>query len=493
VTPWLLVLAPLAFAVPCATLPWRPLRLVSLVAGGAVHLGLVACSWILPAPVDHDALLALDPLGHLFLTLTSVLFLATAVFFVAYHQKQLVSMRVFLACLLALLSTLTVVFTSQHLGLLWVALESASLAATPLIYFRLGPRALAATWKFLIINSVGVAMALLGILCVGLSTLATGADIPLTIEALGAHAPRLDPTWLRAGYLLALVGFGTKMGLAPLHGWKPDAYGEAPPPVAGLLAGAMPLGAFTALMRVFAVCVEGGHGAFARGWLVVLGLLSVWVAAVFIVDIQSFRRLLAYTSVEHVGIMALAVGVGGAATTSCMLHAVHNTLNKGVLFFLAGYLWRLTGQRKIGAVRGLLRCRPAAGALLVAGTCATMALPPFGMFFSEWGILVAAARDARAGVLVLFSAGLVVLFVALVTAVLPMALGDPSEDLTASPPPEPGQGWRRPVMLAPALALLAVALLLGPWQPAPLRAALEDAARTVTGLASAAVVAGATP
>jgi formate hydrogenlyase subunit 3/multisubunit Na+/H+ antiporter MnhD subunit len=122
-----------------------------------------------------------------------------------------------------------------------------------------------------------------------------------------------------------------------------------------------------------------------------------------------------------------------------------------------------------------------------------MALPPFGMFFSEWGILVAAARDARAGVLVLFSAGLVVLFVALVTAVLPMALGDPSEDLTASPPPEPGQGWRRPVMLAPALALLAVALLLGPWQPAPLRAALEDAARTVTGLASAAVVAGATP
>jgi hydrogenase-4 component F len=379
--------------------------------------------------------------------------------------------------MLALLSALTLVFASRHVGLIWVALETASLAATPLIYFRLGPRALAATWKFVLINSVGVAMALLGIFCLGLSTLAVRGGVPMTLEALRASAPLLDPAWLRAGYLLALVGFGTKMGLAPLHGWKPDAYAEAPPPVAALLGGAMPLAAFAALLRIFGVCVAAGHGDFARRWLVVFGLLSVGVAAVFIVEIQSFRRLLAYTSVEHVGIMALAMGVGGAATTSCMIHALHNTLNKGILFFMAGYLWRLTGQRRIGAVRGLLRTNPVAGTLLVAGACATMGMPPAGMFFSELGILVAAARNAQVSVVILFSVALAVLFVALASAVLPMAFGEPSPELSAAPASEPGQRWRRPVMLAPALALLALALILGPWQPAGVRAALEDAAR----------------
>lgn len=143
----LLVIAPLAFALLCLCLPYPWLRMASLVTGAFVHLALVAWSWQTPATAETEAVLALDPLGRLFLTVNSVLFAATSVYFVGYHQRKLVSQRVFLACILALLSTLSLVFLSRQIGLLWVAMESASLAATPLIYFRLGPRALEATWK----------------------------------------------------------------------------------------------------------------------------------------------------------------------------------------------------------------------------------------------------------------------------------------------------------------------------------------------------------
>ncbi|MBI5866632.1 MAG: hypothetical protein HZB38_19365, partial [Planctomycetes bacterium] len=159
----LAVAIPLLFGAFCLVLPTSPLRMAALVAGACAHLAVVALSWpSAETPAGQD-LVGLDPLGHLFLTIISVLFAATTVYFVGYHRKQLVSQRIFQACILGLLSSLSLLCISQHLGLLWVAMESASLAATPLIYFRLGPRALEATWKFLLMNSVGVALALLGI------------------------------------------------------------------------------------------------------------------------------------------------------------------------------------------------------------------------------------------------------------------------------------------------------------------------------------------
>lgn len=475
----LLIAVPLLFAALCLVLPTSPLRMAALVGGAWAHLLVVLRSWSATSAPQPADLVGLDPLGHLFLTIVSVLFAATAVYFVGYHRKRLVSQRVFLACVLALLAALSLLCISQHLGLLWVALEGASLAVTPLIYFRLGARALEATWKFLLMNSVGVALALFGIFCVAIATTSHEGAVQLTILDLARNAASLDPVWLRVGFLLGLVGFGTKMGLAPLHSWKPDAYGEAPPPVAALMAGGMTLGAFAGILRMFQVCAAAGLGAFAGSWLIVFGLLSIATAAVFVVGNSDYRRVLAYTSVEHMGVLVVGVGLGAAGSYASMLHAMHNMLNKGAMFFLAGFVWRLYESNEIQDVRGTLIRSPVAGVLLLAALCATCGLPPFGMFFSELGIVLAAAQGGRWFVLGLFVLTLAVVFVGVMTAMLPMVFGDPSATSIPNALEEPAQRWRRSLMLGAAAALLAVGFGLGAYQPAAVRTALVRAADSI--------------
>jgi hydrogenase-4 component F len=469
-----LILIPLLFAVPCLALPGSLLRRLVLVAGAAAHLALVARSW--QRPITGGEMLALDPLGHLFLTFISVLFLATAVFFVGYHQRGVLSQRIFLACVLALLSSLTLVCASQHLGWLWVAMEAASLAATPLIYFHMGPRALQATWKFLLMNSVGIALALLGILSVALATTQVHGGVKLTMAHLMGAARLLDPAWLRAGFLLAMVGFGTKMGLAPLHSWKPDAYGEAPPPVAALLAGGMTLAAFLGILRFLQIANAAGQGAFASGWMAAFGLLSIAVAAAFVIGNNDYRRLLAYTSVEHMGVLMVGASLANGGHYASMLHAMHNTLNKGVLFFVAGFLWRTYQTNRISDIRGALHRHPVAAGLLLAGLFATCGVPPFGMFFSELGIVLAFVRESHWVLAALFVVTLAIVFVGVMTALLPMAFGEPSEGVPLPQPAGSPWSWRRVVMLAPAVVLAMLALGLGAYQPVKVREALNAAA-----------------
>jgi hydrogenase-4 component F len=473
----LLIVVPVVFAAVCLALPGPRLRLASLVAGSVAHFGVTIWSWSATFGDGADLFFAIEPLGHLFVSLVSVLFAATSIYFVGYHRRALLSERIFLACMLALLAALSAVCMSRHLGVLWVAMETASLAATPLIYFRLSARSLEATWKFLLMNSVGIALALLGIFCIAVAAMKTEPAISLDCSDLVSRAKELDVVWLRAGFLLALVGFGTKMGLSPLHSWKPDAYGEAPPPVAALLSGAMTLGAFIGILRVFQVCTAAGLAEFAGGWLVVFGLLSIGTAAVFVVGNNDYRRIFAYTSVEHMGVMVVGVGLGLGGSYAAMLHAMHNTLNKGVLFFLAGFFWRLYKSNRVSDVRGALHHHPTAGILFLGGLCATCGLPPFGMFFSELGILFAAAQKAEWWVLGLFTLTLCIVFVGVMTAMLPMVFGPPPENLKAV---HNGEGrWRNIAMLAPATLLLLAAFVLGAYQPACVREALTAAAATL--------------
>lgn len=485
----LLILVPVVFGALCLALPSSRLRLASLVAGALAHLGVTIWSWQPDFHAEGDAFFEVEPLGHLFLSLISLLFAATSVYFVGYHRKTLVSQRIFLACILGLLAALSALCLSRHLGMLWVAMETASLAVTPLIYFRLSARSLEATWKFLLMNSVGVALALLGIFCIAVSAQRAEPTISLAVRELVARAGELDHTWLRAGFLLALVGFGTKIGLAPLHSWKPDAYGEAPPPVAALLAGGVTLGALLGLLRVFQIAAAAGLAEFAGTWLVAFGLLSIATAAVFVVGNNDYRRIFAYTSVEHMGVMVIGVGLGLGGSYASMLHAMHNTLNKGVTFFLAGFFWRLYESNRVSDVRGALHHHPAAGILFLGGLCATSGLPPFGMFFSELGILFAAAQRGQWWVVALFTLTLCIVFVGVMTAMLPMVFGPPPERLEPASPV--AERWRNRTMLAPALVLLALALALGAYQPAFVSAALTQAAATLTTPAGGAGVAAA--
>lgn len=475
----LLIVVPAAFAGICFALPNARLRLVMLQLGAVSHFGLTIWSWNPGFSSGTDPFFAIDPLAHLFVSLISLLFLATSIYFLGYHRNALISQRVFLSCMLGLLAALSAVCMSRHLGVLWVCMETASLAATPLIYFRLSARSLEATWKFLLMNSVGIALALLGIFCIAIATLNVEPALTLDVSELSEHARDLDVAWLRAGFLLVLVGFGTKMGLAPLHSWKPDAYGEAPPPVAALLSGGVTLGAFIGILRVFQICAAAGLSEFAGGWLVAFGLLSIATAAVFIIGNNDYRRIFAYTSVEHMGVMVIGVGLGAAGGSyASMLHAMHNTLNKGVLFFVAGFFWRLYESNRVSDVRGALHQHPIAGVLFLGGLCATCGLPPFGMFFSELGILFAAAEQSQWWVAGIFAVTLCVVFVGVMTALLPMVFGPPPERMPAD---RSGHSrWRTIAMLAPAALLLIAGFSLGAYQPAVVRAALTAAAETLS-------------
>jgi hydrogenase-4 component F len=236
-----------------------------------------------------------------------------------------------------------------------------------LIYDRHDRRSLEAVWKYLVLSSVGIAFALLAVFLLATAQPSLPGGRPLVLEDLLLQKKQLDHYWLRAAFIFALVGFGTKMGLAPLHTWKPDTYGEAPSPIAALMAGGLTTCAFLGLVRFTQVAVASGLGPFVRPLLLGFGLVSLAVAAAFIIGQADLKRLLAYSSVEHMGLLALGLGVGGLGTYGAMLHALNNGLVKVLLFLTIGNLVLLAGSSAAADVRGMLRARPVSAGLVVLG------------------------------------------------------------------------------------------------------------------------------
>jgi hydrogenase-4 component F len=470
-----LLMAALALAVPSNR--WRPWLLPP---GAAAQLGLVA--WVVLGPPgavlgpDLGGWLALDPLGKVVLAFLSVLFLLCALYAPGYlalrPERQ---NRVLCASLFVLLAMMTLVTLSHHLGLMWVAMEATTLASAPAIYFNQNPRSLEATWKYLLVGSVGIALALFGSFFLAYSSLKAGLESTLLFDQLAQDAPRLSPPWLHAAFVLLFVGYGTKMGLAPMHTWKPDAYGEAPGLVGTLLAGGVTGCAFVALLRVYQICRAGAEAEFARQLMIVMGILSMAVAAVFLVRQRDFKRMLAYSSIEHMGILVLGVGLGGLAVYGALLHLINNGLTKGVLFLSAGNIHRAYGSKLTDHVRGALRRVPLSGALFLAGFLAITGSPPFGPFVSEFTIVNAALGSGQFLAAGLFLLLLGVAFVGMGATVLSVVQGKPPDDV-------PPGGYRDTFRTgAPVVLFLALVLLLGVYVPAPLRALLSDAAELLEG------------
>ncbi|MFA6004716.1 MAG: proton-conducting transporter membrane subunit, partial [Elusimicrobiota bacterium] len=373
----------------------------------------------------------------------------------------------FTGCLLLFLAAMTMTALSQHFGLLWVAVEATTLVSAPLIHFHRNHRSLEATWKYLLICSVGIAVALLGNFFLAVAA-RHHQDLLMTCSELVRNAGGLEQSWLKAAFLLFLVGYGTKMGLAPMHTWLPDAHSEAPSVVSALLSGALLNCAFLALMRVHAVCAAAGLGDFSGGLLAGFGLLSMSVAAGFIIGQTDFKRMLAYSSVEHMGILAFGAGLGSAGSAA-MLHAVNHSLTKAMLFFTAGNLLSIGRSKQVGDFRGLVRGLPFSGTLWLVGFLAITGSPPFGPFVSEIWILKAALESRHPWMAGVYLAVLAVIFTAMATIVLKMAHGQPSERLRQV---RELDVWR----LAPPLVLAAAVLVLGLWVPQPMLAALREAA-----------------
>jgi len=480
-----LVLLPAAGGVACFFLRPALSRRFLLITVAAAHALLTASAWVFPPAPTWRGALALDPLGLIFLSTTSALFLAASVYAVGYLSREFPGERrdfeegvlftnepeaVFTGCLLFFLSTMTLVVLSEHLGLLWVAVEATTLASAPLIYFHRHHRSLEATWKYLLICSVGIGLALLGNFFLAVAATSPGGTVPLTVHRLCERASLLHVPWLKGAFLFLLVGYGTKMGLAPLHTWLPDAHSEAPSVVSALLSGALLNCAFLGILRAFQVCVAAGLGPYAQGLLVFFGLVSLALAAVFLLAQSDYKRLLAYSSVEHMGILALGIGLGGAATFGSLLHTVNHSLTKGMLFLLAGNSLASYRTKSVRGVRGLLRRLPVTGVLWLAGLLSITGTPPFGTFVSEILILRGAFDQGRFLVGAVYLALLTVIFVGVAPTMTRMAQGEAPAGLPASPSREP---W---LAVVPPLLLGAAVLALGLYLPPGLEAALNAAA-----------------
>jgi len=459
-----LILVPLAAAAVALLLPSDRTRPLVLPVGALAHLALTGVTLAGLGPLAHGVWLQLDPLGGVTLGLVSVLFSLCALYAPGYLRLRIDRPnRVLCACLLVFLSAATLLVLSQHLGLLWVAVEATTLATAPLVYFNRNPRSIEATWKYLMIASVGIALALLGSFFLAYSAHLGGGEPSLLFKALIENAGSFSRPWLRAGFVLLLVGYGTKMGLAPLHTWKPDVYGEAPGVVGALLAGGLTSCAFLALLRVYRIVDAAGEGAFARGLLVALGLLSMAVAAVLMVRQRDLKRMLAYSSVEHMGILVLGVGLGGAGIAGAILHTINNGLTKAVLFLAAGNIHRAYRSKSVDDVAGALVRLPLSGGLFLAGFFAITGSPPFGPFVSMFAILNAAVASGRWLVAVLYVGLLAAVFLGMGATVLAAVQGRPPREALESPYQD---NVRK---TGPILLAMAFVLVLGLWIPGPLQ------------------------
>lgn len=459
-----LILIPLlgAFAV---LLPVRVMfRVWFLCVISFVHAMIVASFWRqLPAP-ELKGYLVLDPLGLILLSVISLLFLPVAIFMIGYFKHEQRNNRIFTACLLFLLSMMTLVSVSYHMGLLWVAIETTTLFSAPLISFHRNQGSLEATWKYLLVCSVGIALALMGTFFLAIAA----HDVhTLLLPTILSGASSLSANWLKLSVIFLFVGYGCKMGLAPMHSWKPEAYGQATGMVVVLMAGGLTQCSFLALMRVSQICYKAGLSDFYASILIVTGVLSLVVPAVLLLSEKNIKRSFAFSSVEHMGLLVLGLGLGGVGIFGALFHMINNAIAKVVMFLTAGSVAQKYGSSRASEVRGVIHIYPVTGVLLIVALFAGTGMFPFATFHSELLIINAAIISKHyilAGLTILC---LAIIFIGLARIVL---------DFVYGPPTEPVLAKKENFFMNITIALAAVALLgLGLWMPAPLNKVLHEA------------------
>jgi hydrogenase-4 component F len=369
---------------------------------------------------------------------------------------------------------MAVAVLAESLGVLWVAVEATTILTAFLVAHQRTRKATEAAWKYVVICSVGIALALLGLVMVHYAAVHAGLADGLDRTALAGHAAQLDPGVTRIAVVLLVLGFGAKAGLAPLHAWLPDAHSQAPAPVSALMSGVLLSVAFYAILRVKVVS-DGALGpGFGRMLLLVVALASLSVAAALLIGQRDLKRMLAYSSIEHMGLLALGAAVGGgAALAAVLLHILGHGLGKSVLFIGSGHLQQSAGSADVGVVGGLAGRAPVAAGMFGFGLLALLGLPPFSLFASELGI-------ARAG----FAAGLgwaIALALALMLVAVAgmggtatrMIFGDAPDPSAGGPPDGSRDGGERRIRLrgvgvplaAGLLACAALGVTLGPLRP----------------------------
>ena len=409
-----LMMIPLAAAVSSALS--RRARIGSIVTlmGSVAILGL-SVSAILELLASSNHLLvavphwiAIDALSGIILLLISIVNLTAALFSMGYMDfRETGGVRRYFVNFNLFVFSMLIVPLIQEPNLVWVAVELTTLFSVLLVGFENTHEALEAAWKYVVLTIMGAAIALLGFLLLYWAARQADALHP-TWSGLLAVAPQISPVLVKAAFILILLGFGAKIGLVPLHTWLPDAHSQAPTPVCALLSGVETTAVLYVVLRLLPIVSES-PATHTNTWLLVFGLISVATAAFVLLGVRDFKRLFAFSTIEHMGIILVAIGLGGSsAHEAAMLQVIGHALTKSFCFYAAGAVMLVMATRDIASVRGLIKRSPLAGVALLLGGLGIAGAPPFALFLSEFSILKAGLNMGQ-----YLAAGLLVIFIAI--------------------------------------------------------------------------------
>ncbi len=466
--------------------PAAAAALLALLPGyrGAARLNMLACLVTLLAAAtllfrrpEPGSFLLVDDLNVVFILLNAFVGFTTSAFSATYIGHELATgritppyLRFYHAMYQVLMFAMNLALLANNIGVMWVAIEVATLTTVLMVGIYRTPEALEAAWKYFILGSVGIGLALFGTILVYV------AAQPLVGQGLGAmawtvllsHGSALDPALLNLAFVFLLLGYGTKVGLAPLHAWLPDAHAEGPTPISAVLSGLLLNVALHAVLR-FKMLMASNAEVLAPGPLMIaMGLVSLLFASFMLYRRRDIKRLFAYSSIEHMGLITFAFGMGGAlANFAGLLHMTMHSLTKSAIFFAVGHVAQVKGTQRIADIRGLTASHPVLGWGLVVGVVAIAGLPPLGMFMSEF-LLVSSTFARHPLLAVLLVAGLLFSLGALLLRLNGIAFG-----------PAHGSAARAEASYVPMFAHLALVLTAGVYLPAPLVAWFEAVAKVL--------------
>lgn len=416
-------------------------------------------------------LLHLDSTGRLFLVLVNGIFLGVSAYVsgrVRATPGLLDEGARFSMLALAFLGATNVVLMANHLLVQWIALEATTIAVAPLIIRPGVPASRQASWRYFLFSSVGLGLVVLGFMCLGRGMEAAGHTPHFFLDQL----PPVSGPWGKLGLALVILGLGTKLGLAPMYSWLPEAYDEAPPAVTALLGAVQFNCALVMLLRVVQAW-RGDNPTLVTTELLLMGVVSMVVSTASIIATKNLKRLLAYASINHAGVIAIGLGIGKGASYGVLLYVISNAFIKAILFLTAGKItahYRTKDTRKI---QGLIKDLPYSGAFLMVGTFALLGFPPFGSFFGELLILSALVGSGQFLVFAAFCTLITMTFVATGRTIFPMIWGEPKQEVT----------WPRQTLasVAPKLVFLIALIALGVFVPPVVNELLRDVAHSLEG------------
>jgi hydrogenase-4 component F len=471
-----ILLAPLGAVIGCLVIHHpRFVERLNLAAAVLVFLAVLA---LLPLALSGPYLfwggyLIVDPLSAWVLLSVASVYLLASIYAIGYMRSSRDrGLYRFYALFAGFALTTLAGPLMNNIGVYWIAIELTTLVSTFLVCFELGRESIEAAWKYIVIVSGGISLALLGIIFYYWGgSLVVGATYDMTWATLRQVAPQVDPTIGLTAFLLVFIGFGTKVGLAPMHTWLPDAHSEGPAPVSAMLSGALLNTAMVGIVRFIQVSDAAQLGLMPRTVVVSIGALSLFVAALFITRQTGIKRLMAYSSVEHMGIMALGFGFGGPlGVAGALYHMLGHSLNKSLMFFGAGNAMHVFHSKRIGRMHRVLSRMPISGLLWLAGAVAITGAPPFGLFPGEFTILRAGLAGPNAWAALAMLILLIVIFVGFLNhframyfghAVEPRGEQDHPSETTLAIAHNRLSGW----CLVPMWIALIPLLVLGLWWP----------------------------